>query len=153
MRRGEDQPDRSGGQRRFELLGIRLIIDRHHHPAAPGRRAPRRSRPESWAPKSRPGCPDRPDVLQPWAKRSALSATVRCPARNTVFSEGDHARVLVARPEIAQQTGDIPTIDQSAPWSDGSDGMHGMTSRCCSAGGEGRHRLIQPARQIPSDQS
>src|SRR5207244_13659231 len=36
------------------------------------------------------------------------------PARNTVFREGDDARVLVARREIAQQTDDVPTLDQEA---------------------------------------
>ena len=116
MRCGEDQPDRSGGQGRFELLRIRQIIDRHHHPARgqdgecrhdPDRRVGRPNR--DWA------VPAEPGVSQPVGQAERLVGDgPAVPARNTVFCEGDDARVLVARREIAQQTDDVPTIDQEA---------------------------------------
>src|SRR5262245_50004900 len=36
------------------------------------------------------------------------------PARNILFREGDHTWVLPARREVAQQTDDVPTVDQVA---------------------------------------
>jgi hypothetical protein len=116
IRRGEDQLDRSGGQRRFELLGIRLIIDRYHHPAR-GQDGKRRDDPDRRVgrPNRNPAAPAEPGVLQPAGQAERLVGDGRAvPARNTVFCEGDDARVLVARREIAQQTDDVPTIDQEA---------------------------------------
>ena len=116
MRRGEDQPDATGGQRRFELLGVRQIIDRHHHPAR-GQDGERRYDPDRRVgrPNRDPAVPTEPGVLQPAGQAQRLVGDgPAVPARNTVFREGDDARVLAARREIAQQTDDVPTIDQEA---------------------------------------
>src|SRR5215471_17503329 len=115
MHRGEDQLDRSGDYRRFELLCIRQIIDRHHHPAS-GQDGERRHDPDR-----RVGRPNRdsavaadPGVLQPMGQAQRLVAYGRAvPARNILFREGDHTRVQPARREVVQQTDDVPTFDQA----------------------------------------
>jgi hypothetical protein len=53
--------------------------------------------------------------LQPAGQAERLVGDGRAvPARNAIFRKGDYTRVLAARREIAQQTDDVPTIDQEA---------------------------------------
>ena len=104
MRRGEDQPHVTGGQRRFELLGVHQIIDRHHHPSR-RQDGERRDDPDRRVgrPNRNPTAPTDLGVSQPVGQAEHVVGDCSAvPSRNAVFSEDDDARVLVARFEIAQ---------------------------------------------------
>jgi hypothetical protein len=118
------------------LVGPRARVDRRHHPAR-GQDSERRHDPDR-----RVGRPNRdvaastdPDASQPVGHAERLLGDgPAIPARNTIFRKamtpGCWSRAVRSR--------NRPTMSQrsikGSHGPDGSDGMHGMTSGCCSAG-------------------
>jgi hypothetical protein len=102
----------------------------------PRQRAPPRPRPESWArPNREVAAPTDPGASQPVGHAERLLGDgPAVPARNIIFRKamtpGCWSRAVRSR--------NRPTMSQrsikGSHGPDGSDGMHGMTSGCCSAG-------------------